>query len=547
MAITSRNKSIEGVDYIVLTSSYAIEEFSQSALIGTSILNELKADIIELQKREQALLAHFGGLEELKSRIARFKADAQKFAGRHLGTNLTFAYEAANKASLAKAQQEFEYYIVQSMQNYLPEVARESLTAEVLFRYLNLKDLGLTSMEMIVTEQGSTFTKGQHISGGQVGGKKQANIPLSEFLLHKASSGVQARVEDAVKQIKKELGINVDTDISIQGNHLRIGEKWQMETHGLTETEAKNNKAITEDLGNINRRIAEEIEQMLGLNNYSSIYWRIMGQMLSQNPYMFFVGDNKHQLTGLIGEITAMILFYDLVGDFPSLEWAAQNTGLSGTQASADIIINAGFGIQVKNSTSDFGLIEDSTQALTIGFSEVSLDRLGGLFGFNANSIEDLYDAHVYNIAYTWGDGSGTFAAGGNSRFSPYVSAMNDLINKFESLMMMYSSSLLYMEDVRNKKINVYSGDIGNVLYMVNLVPYLASNMLQKIVDAIEGKASNPLSFALEGYKEQANGTIIDDINPDPHAFFSSAGTETSFYEIRNKSSRKFKTSYTFT
>lgn len=544
MAISSLNYTQAGVETILGMSSIAVNEFTQSALTGTHVLNELKADIRALQDREQALLARFGGLEELKARIARFKADAQRFAGKGLGLNLTFAYEAANKESLAKAQSEFEYYIVQSMQKFLPESARNNLTGEDLFNYLNLADLGLSSMEMTITEKGSTIKTNKKVKGGQVGGK-QANVLLSEFLLHKASSGVQERVRKAVEQIKKDMNVEGEANFHINQNHLLIGAKWHAETQGLTESKAKKDPYIKENLGDINRRIAEEIEKMLGISNYSNIYWRIMGQMLTQNPYMFFVGGNIHQLTGLIGEITAMILFYDLVGEFPSLEWAAQNTGLSGTQASADIIIDAGFGIQVKNSTTDFGLIEDSAQALTIGFSDVSFDRLGDILHFNSEGIEDLYDTKTYNPAYTWGNGSGTFGEGSNSKFDGTAKRIDTLIKQFELLMTMYSSSLLYMEDARNKNLNVYSGDIGNVLYMVNLVPYLASDMLQKIVDALEGQGSNPLSFSLSKEETMSDGTIIEDINPDPHAFFSMAGTE--MYGPRTKNRRYFSTSYTFT
>ena len=102
-----------------------------------------------------------------------------------------------------------------------------------------------------------------------------------------------------------------------------------------------------------------------------------------------------------------MILFYDLVGHYPSVSWAAQHTGLSGTQASADIIIWDGYGIQVKNSTEDLNSFELNSKGHSIGFSEVSFERLGTTLGFQPQPIEDLYSTDAYNIEYGWIDING--------------------------------------------------------------------------------------------------------------------------------------------
>ena len=547
MAVTSLNWTLPGVETIVGQSSIAVDQFSQSALNGTSVLIELAADIRALQEKENALLAKFGGLEGLKSRIAKFKADAANLSGKGLGINFTWSYEAMLDESRKQAQEEFNTYIAGEMQKHLAKDATDPLTTDDLYRFLNLKDLGLDGIEAVVTNRGTTVSMPRR-SGGQVGSKKN-NMELSNFLLHKSSPAVQRRIREAVEKIKQEYKdrglVNADGTFTISGDRMEIkmGTKWSNLTKNLTETEAKKDPYIQKNLSNINREIIRGIRSTLGVD--SSIINSVFNHMLHQNPYMFFVGQNSNQITGLIGEITAMVLFYDLVGHYPSVSWAAQNTGLSGTQASADIIINKGYGIQVKNSTSDFGMIENAAKELTIGFSEVSFDRLGDIFNFSSEIIEDLYDTRVYNMSYTWGNGSGTFSSGGNNNFDPIDKEIDMLIDKFENLMTMYSSSLLYMDDVRNKGLNVYSGNIGNVLYMINLVPFLASDMLQKILNAIEGRGNNPLSFSIERHKDSIGETIIDEINPNPHEFFSKAGTEQSFGPRRG-GSRYLKTSYTF-
>lgn len=555
MAITPQNWTLPGVETILGQSAIAINEFTQSALNGTHVLTELAADVRALQQKEQNLLAKFGGINELKSRIAQFKIDANNFAGRGLRLNFTIPYETAMDEQLRKAQKDFEIYIVNYLKEHLAEDIFNNLNAQDLFKYLNLKDLGLSNLiTVMVSEKGATI-KGLKRSGGQVGGKKD-NRALSELLLKDSSSAVIARIGKAVDRIKKDLakqGINLEAHTEINQNRIRIysGTKWaQLTSSGgvpLSETTARKNPEIVKNIDNINQQIINEIKAQIGINAHTETAFNsVMQHMLGKNQFMFFVGKNVNQITGLIGEIMAMVLFYDLIHEYPSIEWAAQHTGLSGTQASADIIIDAGYGIQVKNSTTDFGMIENTAQELTIGFSNVSFDRLGDMLHFNSEAIEDLYDTQLYNISYTWGNGSGTFTEGSNKHFDSTDNYIDTLIKQFELLMSMYSSSLLYMDDARNKGLNVYSGDIGNVLYMVNLVPYLASDMLQKIINAIEGKGTNPLIFTVEQHKDLVSGTIVDDINPNPHVFFSNAGSEYTFGP-RQKNSRYLKTSYNFT
>lgn len=548
MAITSENWTLPGVENILGQSSIAVTNFTQSALNGTHILTELAADAKALQVKEQQLLAKFGGIDGLKERIANFKADAQNFAGKGLRTNFTIPYETAINKQLQKAQEEFEIYIINYLKQHLAEDIFNNLNAQDLYNFLNLKDLGLDNLIVVVTEKGATTNLKR--SGGQVGSKKD-NRALSEILLKDSSSAVVARIGEAVKQIKKDLkaqGIDLTAHAKISQDTIKIysGTKWaELTSKGgvpLSEKTAKNNAEISKNIDNINAQIKNEIKTQLGISN-SKAFDLVMNHMLAKNKYMFFVGKNANQITGLIGEITAMILFYDLIHKYPTVEWAAQNTGLSGTQASADIIIDEGYGIQVKNSTTDFGMIENVAQELSIGFSNVSFDRLGDMLHFNSEPIEDLYDMRLYNIPYT-GHGSGGFSEGFNPRFSSIDNHINGLIKQFELLMTMYSASLLYMDDVRNKNLNVYSGS-GNVLYMVNLVPYIASDMLQKIIDAIEGRGTNPLSFSVEQHKDLVSGTIVDEINPNPHNFFSRAGSEYTFGP-RKKKSRYLKTSYNF-
>ena len=171
MAVTSQNWTLPGVEEIVGRSSMAVDQFSQSALNGVSVLNSLKADIKALQKKENDLLAKFGGLQELKSRIAKFKADAANFAGKGLGINFTWPYEAMSDEIKRKAQEDFETYILAEMQKHLAKDATDTLTTEDLYKFLNLQDIGLDGIKAVVTNRGATVSAPRR-SGGQVGSKK---------------------------------------------------------------------------------------------------------------------------------------------------------------------------------------------------------------------------------------------------------------------------------------------------------------------------------------------------------------------------------------
>lgn len=565
MALTEQNKSKEGVESIVLKSSYAIEEFRTGAYVAEDRMQIMQKEIDALIQKENQLLSKFGGMSGLINKINKFKADANNLSGKGLGINFTWAYQTEMEKGLKKAQKDFEIYLLGYLRQKLGEDIVNNLHSSDLFEFLNLKEFGLSDLTVEVTESGGTVLqakKGTKRAGGQIGSKKD-NQKLSEFLLKSSSSAVYGRVDDAVDWAKKQLkleGVDLKAFAKIEKNRLKIypGTNWfKLTSRGgkpLTETEARANPYIVKNLDSINKQIKDDIKASLGING--EVIDKVFDHMLGQNDYMFFVGKNEKQITGLIGEITAMVLFFDLVGSYPSVSWAAQHTGLSGTQASADIIIKDGYGvevensygIQVKNSTEDLDFFEIGSKGHSIGFSEVSFETLGAKLGFQYQPIEDLYSTDIYNVGYEWTKkegGGNTFKAGTNPDFVAIREEIERLENEFERMMATYSSALLYMDDVRKSGTTFYSGSIGNVLYMVNLIPYRASEMLERIKNELLATESlKAISFNASFYKKSSGRTIVQDINVNPHAFFSGAGTESSFFGEKN--SPLFKTSFNF-
>lgn len=553
MSISSNNHSLAGVLSIIARSSAAINIFETQTFASRSREQIIKDDINAIKRREEELLQLFGGRSGLQARIAQFKKDADNFRGKGLGLNFTWSYKGAYNKADRELQEKFEKYVIGFIRDGLGQDISK-LTTEDLAKILNLKEITTGNIEAILN-----FNTGnvQVRSGGQFKTAGMKQVTLDQVIVSKLTESARKRIyNELIPMLEKEYSVDLQPKDSIGPNEFDInpGINWAKYTMGangkpMTETEAKKrfpNKSSGE-LTEIQNQIKNQIKSGLGLTGPSlAAFDIVINHMLAQNPYMFFVGGNSNQITGLIGEICAMILFYDLIGHYPSVSWAAQNTGLSGTQDSADIIINDGFGIQVKNSTQELDTYKRFSNQLTIGFSEVSFDRLGTKLGFDGNTLQDLYDTINYNVSYTWGasnsQGSkaGTFSSGGNAAFDEVENELENLKDRFEHIMTAFSSALLYMEDARNSGIDFTSQGQGNVLYMVNLVPYYASDMLQEIVnkmDSLDSNAKNPLSFsAVSG---ESSKKIYEEINPDPAAFYGGG-----FGTIDTKT--KLKTSFTF-
>lgn len=561
MAITSQNWSQVGVDSIIAQTSAALDNFRNSALEQDGGLSLLSRQIIELDKQEQQVLSHFGGsLDSLKQRIEDFKADAQNFTGVDLGMNFTWAYKDAYDKKMLQIQEDFKNYIIGYVAEYVGKQDVNLLTEKDIADFLNLTE---ESWEVLVTTGGSTVKR----KGGQVGFKniENQNKKISELIATRITPGITQRIQDFMKRYKN-LPKNIIQPPKVNGDTLNIpfGAQWEQLTNGEKESWARENlDANSPEMKNIKATITKGIINTLGLSKHQAIAHMVIDHMLEINPYMFFIGGNEKQLTGLIGEIMSMILFYDLVHYYPSFGWAAQHRGLSGTQDSADIIIEDGTGvevstgIQVKNSIQDYALEIEGAMNNTIDFSRVGIDRLGDTLGFDSNIIENLYDTLDYNISYSWNTNhekgednryhSHTdFTGGGNSSFQKQRYQLENLQRRFENLLRLYSASLLYMADVLQTNKNFYSQNTGNILYMVNLVPFLASDMLKKIYDELVNRQKNKsVTFTSSFNSSAADGvTIIDEIEPDPHAFFSRAGTEGNYFTGRGK--RYIQTAYTF-
>lgn len=558
MALSSNNTSVQGLYQILAESSMAVDNFTNLMDQRPNLSKTLGQQVSELKQMEDQLLNHFGGRKELEKRLNDFKRDYHNFSGKTLQPDLLLPYEMEADQSKKELQQFFEECIIKPMQQQLRSRGLDKkLQFKDLYNFLNLQDMTMENWLLVVTEEGTNIKKR---SGGQIG-SKNASIreqSLEELFLHAASEPVQRAVrkykEKWEAKHKRPFKVNLNMQSSIMT--VTVGNVWGQLTQGLSKKAAMKDPYIIANLADINTKIRNAIANELGIINRST-YDLVIDHMLTKNNFLFFVGSNSNALTGLMGEICAMILFYDLTHQSPSVQWAAQNT-TSGRQASADIMIkniaNQAYGIQVKNTTKDFDAMKKRGEGLDISFTDIKFSKLATLLGFDALPIQNLYSTLVYNVPYDWEREKSGGKKNHTRFFETATSDSDDFMNikmdleaardRFEMSMYLLSAALLYMADTRETDVKFYTGDVGNVLYIVSMEVYYASDMLQKVLDNITNKLNQPIKFSAAYRDKQGSNIITDDINPNPAKFFLSGTSE----YIRKTDSRQlyFTTSYTF-
>lgn len=536
MALTTSNYTLEGVLGILAQSTTAIGNFRATALKGASTRDQLLGEIQRIERRENELLSVFGGKQGLEQRIADFKRDASNFSGAGLGINFTWPYGQFIDKVEAQFQKDFETIFLTAVGEELGIAAHE-VGPQMVLNYLNShkKDLNIVG---VLTENGTRLTKVANVKS------TKGMSEESGMIVKRMTGPVRRRIQASINTLKKDpkyKGLLTQTNVQVDnGNNFisaTAGAVWARTVSQLTPEQI--NKLTPAELKKINNHIIDSIINGLKLSKYKTIAKRIIQtQMLTQNPYMFFKSKgNLNDITGLIGEICAMILFYDLTHTYPSIAWAATHKDLSGNQDSADIIIEEGLGIQVKNTTQDL----ESLKGLEVSFKNVNLSTLGESLGFNNKIIENLYDTQTYNTSYTWNhSGEHTsFMEGGNARFSSAESMIENLINQFEMVMTSYAADLMYMAS-SGTSVKMYSGDVGNVLYMVALKPYYATEILQNIINTLNNSQEDR-SLLFSAYRENSTTRNITADLPGIYQQ-TGKGVATQF----GKGSMKFKTSYVF-
>ena len=283
--------------------------------------------------------------------------------------------------------------------------------------------------------------------------------------------------KDAFKQIKMEAKIDND-----EGQLFY----WLDETQGLTPTEAK--KLTADEVTKINKIITNEILSKCGND---PLIAKIIEQILDEqngDTYVYFVGKNVHDVTGLLGEIKGMYYLAKLFGDGTSipkgLAWqGGKHIGESGAKPHADLLFE-GIGIQVKNTTKDID------EYFTSRFNEAKLETiLNEIEEQYRQTIGEYFTLRTFNVPYyivkKTGIAKNGFHKGGDkskyNNFSQRAEHLKSLNQLVVEALAIFAASMMYINT------NEIGLDKNSIYFVAGKSFILSSSILEDIYSQIHG------------------------------------------------------------
>ena len=347
-----------------------------------------------------------------------------------------------------------------------------------------------------------------------------------------AEQGLWAFTED-------EKGVKKTDQIWIKDNTtedmIEVVFNWNGDnyTKGYSPSEALKN-LTEEEIKSINEKM---INGILKYANNDSLMRQILEQFVKEKLTVFFVGDNYKDITGILGEASAIYYLHKLMGKETydsSIKWKG-GVPEDGKKPHQDIVLAGQFGIQVKNTTrqdiiDELGLRQDfisfGTSGYEVNFQSASLPtilenaRKNGL-SFDASDIfESYFGMLFFNIPYTWAEGKfrkeavkgGPWDTSPNPATQNYLNAramLESMEKDIEILIQILASSVMYMQ-----MDNINTSD-ANILYMVGSAAiFSAVDILKDVKKSLDN--INNSNFNIE-FENKNDITIVDAINSGLH------------------------------
>jgi hypothetical protein len=431
--------------------------------------NQLIAQIDILKTKEQKLFNLLGvsSIEELNKALQEYREAVLNLSGAQLNEYFIGALQAEN-------QKEFESF----------SKAVKDVVSEDLFNNEPLEKLGRDTIRDAILSLLNIGKKGTRYTSSA--GIRDGAIFPSSFTKEQKN-----RWDQLLRQKYSHKKSAMDY-ISITANPtkggMEAGFTWYDFTEEMTPTEAK--ERLTESqLENINRQVRQLVLSRVGKDGH--MINEIMGEMLKENKYLFFVGKNVNQITGILGELQGIYYLAKLFqGDWRrAIRWrGGTSTGVGNTKPHQDILLKE-FGIQVKNTTKE-SLIDMSA----VDFSEMKLDSMlarAGISPAAADVFINYYGTLAFNVEYHRDRrrraGSqylpGLRMTDKNAkRFAANRAHLIALEKDIETLLSMFAAAFMYL-DVSDQA----QGLDTNVLFLLGGAAfYTASQVLTDVLEDLE-------------------------------------------------------------
>lgn len=342
--------------------------------------SKIERQIKNLEEKERQIfkILNVRDIKELNERLEEYKQAVLNLSGAGLNQAFIAILSEKNK-------QEFEAF----------NEAVLSVIYEDLLENKTIEDLGVEKVKNKVLEllntnrpKYATYSSPKGMTGTQF-------FPAS-FTTEQKNRWIGLLKEKYryKPQVQKYFEVAV-----MSNNDTMVGEfTWFDMTSQMTQTEARD-RLTSAEVDEINRKIKNFI--LSKVNNDKTLISSIIDYVLSEqgNKYVFFVGKNEKDITGILGEIQGLYYISKFLGGLtPALQWRGGTyTGEGSKKPHQDILLDK-FGIQVKNTTKEalFGLGQ-------IEFASANIEGMlskTGISSYAANVFLNYYGTLGFNIAY---------------------------------------------------------------------------------------------------------------------------------------------------
>lgn len=463
-----------------------------------------------IQNNDKKILEKFGISGDVESgkiklqqnfRNFREKYNFNQWSGINLERNFLEAYRISVNEKYALMQKYIDTVLIPKMVKEISEEGKE-VTAESAREVIN------SSLQHLYADIGPKGTRITSSTKAVV--ESNSHIKILATRMTKVQKRRILELAEKAKQegwpienIKESSGQQDNTAfVSFQS------EWYDITLKGMTASEAK--KLVEQgkiDINEINQKMIDLVTAPLGSGKDIAI--KYINWMLKQNPMMFFVGSNINGITGILGELSAIIAIAELlptVRPLNIIRWVAQHK-ISGKQLSIDIVLRGLANIQVKEtSQSDFNI-----PRLNIDFAEGNAEdifkRLSNSYGVDFQDLELLFESKAFNVPaklsnngkFKEVDINTTWDKKQPKDWDAFVEAyelLNELYKEVQVFLTAFAPDFLYMaggNEFRSALATLDSSldsqrlrQTGNNLYIVAGVPQFASTMLENIIEDIK-------------------------------------------------------------
>lgn len=505
-----------GQELILELTNLLLKSTGTSQLVD-AVIQRLKNYIIALEQEETNLLKRFNvsSESELQNKFNNFYNNSGliNLSGPELERTILDAYQSSLNADTAKIKQFIDQQIIPAMAGVTKDVMQEDGVKILAEQFNEL----LGGMVVTITEQGGKVSFNR---------KTSSSKPISfdartgrwSILASKLTSAQKRRILAIMEHqdLLPKKAFNFDSYVINNGIVTQVSFDWSDITsdsngQAMTKTDAK--QLDVHDLNRRNNYICDLIASKVN-PYYQDLVRSYLNRMTYTDPYLFFVGKNTKGITGIVGELSALVAIEQLLSGVDKhkiIDWVA-NHKVNKKDLSIDILLKDLAGIQVKNTSKDFATIPE----LRIDFADASaysiLNKLEAAYGLNFKDLETIFESEAFNVpAAAIGRGGKlrevgidfNFTKGGQpddwGDFVEAYNTMQSVIFDTKQFMSAFAPDFLYMSggsDFENQLANLdraLTGSVNsagfaraNTLYLVAGVPFFASSMLKTIQNNLQ-------------------------------------------------------------